>query len=189
MPYSKHYMKNSIPKNNKGIVLPLALFLLIVISIIGVMTIGNSTQNEKNIQSLRINAAAQQGAEIALRYCEDLTMQFVADPSSTRYTSAEYGKISTTSIAKPDATGALWLIAANWKSGGSNLISIPTSTYAASVTGALKNAPSCIIQKLGTESYLITARGLGNDAIVDSSTGKVKTGGEIWLQSTLTPES
>ena len=173
----------------RGIVLPLALLLLVVISIVGVMAIGNSTQSEKTIQSLRSNAMAQQAAEIALRYCEDLTMEKTDDPAVKRYTATDYGKISETSLTDQNASTALWQLSASWKSGATNLIVLPTSAYKNGVGGDLKTAPTCIVQKLGSSSYLITARGLGNDALLDGSTGKAKAGAEVWLQSVITPES
>jgi hypothetical protein len=47
-----------------------------------------------------------------------------------------------------------------------------------------------MIQKITNSSgdaFLITARGIGNDAEYDAPTGKVKSGSEIWVQSVLTP--
>ena len=38
----------------------------------------------------------------------------------------------------------------------------------------------------GLKGYVITARGYANDAVIDASTGRVISGAEVWLQSTLT---
>ncbi len=172
----------------RGVVLPLALFLLVVISIVGIMAISNSSQSEKTIQSLRSNALAQQSAEIGLRYCENIVME-KADAPATTYYSAEYSKIKEDiSLSGENDTAAIWRTAANWKTGQPNLIAVPTTAYQKSVNGDLKNGPQCLVQKLGTQSFLITARGFGNDALFDSN-GKAKSGGEVWLQSLITPES
>lgn len=181
----------------RGIVLPLALVLLLVISILGVMAIGNSTQSEKTIQSLRSNAMAQQGAEIALRYCEDLTMEKIDNPATSQYSAAQKAKVSETSLTDQNDADALWTKSASWKSAADNptatdnttLIKLPEAVYKNGVAGGLKIAPSCVVQKLGSASYLITARGLGNDALLDGSTGKATAGAEVWLQSVITPES
>ena len=41
----------------------------------------------------------------------------------------------------------------------------------------------------GEDGYLITSRGIGNEAEYDDSTGLVKSGAEIWLQSVLMPKT
>lgn len=171
----------------KGVVLPLALFLLIVISIAGIMAISNSSQSEKTNQSLRNNALAQQSAEIGLRYCENIVMEKVDGPAVTYY-SAQYGKIKEDVVlTSENDTSAIWRTAVNWKSGQANRIEVPTTSYKKGVSGDLKNGPLCMAQKLGTQSYLITARGFGNDALFDSN-GKTLSGGEVWLQSVISPQ-
>ena len=177
-----------LTSSQRGVVLPLALFLLIVISIVGIMAISNASQSEKTNQSLRNNALAQQSAEIGLRYCENIVMEKV-DAPTTAYYSAQYGKIKESpALTTENDTTAIWLTAAGWKTGEPNLIEVPTSLYKNGVSGDLKNGPLCMVQKLGTQSYLITARGFGNDAQFDSN-NKAKSGGEVWLQSVITPET
>ena len=184
---AKAASENYCASKQKGVVLPLALFLLIVISIVGIMAISNSSQSERTNQSLRNNALAQQSAEIGLRYCENIVMEKVDAPATT-YHSAQYGKIKEDVVlADENATSAIWRTAANWKSGQPNRIDVPTASYKNGVNGDLKNGPLCMVQKLGTQSYLITARGFGNDALFDSN-GKTLSGGEVWLQSVISPQ-
>ena len=37
------------------------------------------------------------------------------------------------------------------------------------------------------DRFLITSRGLSNDAVVEAGTGQLREGSEVWLQSILTP--
>ena len=176
----------------RGVVLPLALFLLVVMTIIGIMVISNATQSDKSIQSLRSNAVAQQGAEIALRYCENIVMTNVDDASkASAQEKTDFTKVNTTTITGQNDPSAAWTNKTTWAAGSTNRIEVPTATYQKSTSGDIKVAPMCVIQKLGTNSYLITARGFGNDAKFTDTTNKntVKTGAEVWLQSVITPES
>ena len=190
MKYRIHHSQTLQPQSaqQRGIVLPMALLLLVVISIIGVMVISNSTSSEKTMQGLRSSTLAQQSAEIALRYCEDLTMERIDTPATELYTTAQKNKVSDTVVTSQDDTTALWRTAANWADGAANRIDVPNSAFKKSVSGDLKVAPMCIVQRLGAESFLVTVRGFANDTQFDN-TKKVKTGAEVWLQSVLTPES
>lgn len=179
---------SQVAKQQRGIVLPMALVLLVVISIIGVMVISNSTSSEKTMQGLRSNTMAQQSAEIALRYCEDLTMEQVDAPATELYPLAQKNKISAAVVTSQDDNTALWRTAANWADGAGNRIDIPSNAFQKSVSGDLKVAPMCIVQRLGTQSFLVTARGFANDTQFDANK-TVTTGAEVWLQSVLTPES
>jgi type IV pilus assembly protein PilX len=49
------------------------------------------------------------------------------------------------------------------------------------------NAPTCIIQAMVNDRFLVTARGLSRDAKVDEDSGLLTAGSEVWLQSILTP--
>ena len=48
------------------------------------------------------------------------------------------------------------------------------------------NYPTCIIQALVNDRFLVTTRGLSNDATI-ASDGTLSAGSEVWLQSILTP--
>ena len=69
---------------------------------------------------------------------------------------------------------------------------MPESFYNSGKSAATKltHEPQCIIQALqtpgGLKGYVITARGYANDAVIDAASGQVKSGAEVWLQSTLT---
>lgn len=191
MQFASFQTISAAARSQRGVVLPLALFLLVVMTIIGIMVISNSTQSDKSIQSLRSNAIAQQGAEIALRYCENVVMTNVDDASkASTGEKADFSKVYTTKIDTQDDTNAIWRTKANWTAGAANRIEIPQTAYQKSTSGDIKTAPLCMIQRLGNSSYLITARGFGNDAqFTDNKKDTVKTGAEVWLQSVITPES
>ncbi|MFO3797328.1 MAG: hypothetical protein ACK8QZ_08605, partial [Anaerolineales bacterium] len=47
------------------------------------------------------------------------------------------------------------------------------------------NFPTCLIQLMTEDRFLITARGLSNDAVIVNN--ELTRGSEIWLQSVLSP--
>jgi hypothetical protein len=86
-------------------------------------------------------------------------------------------------------TGGIWNTRTNWIEGAANLITYNPAFDDDVQTGArLRNNPTCIIQRMVNDRFLITARGLSNDATVDDDTGLLTAGSEVWLQSILTPE-
>ena len=179
-----------------GIVLPLTLFLLVVISILGIMAMRNATTGAQTINSVRSYTVAELAAEAGLRYCEEVAKEADSPSSPAKYT-AEIAKIHTPNTngcktfaevmeakncgesAKPDS----------WKSSAATLITTPSNSDAG---GKFSNPPQCMIEKIstaggGSASYLITARGIGNEAKYDGATGRVTGGAQVWLQSVLTP--
>ena len=179
-----------------GIVLPLTLFLLVVISILGIMAMRNATTGAQTINSVRSYTVAELAAEAGLRYCEEVAKEADSPSSPAKYTT-EIGKISTLSIGTcttfADIMEAkkcgLSTSTASWKSSATTLITAPSNSDAG---GKFTNPPQCMIEKIstaggGSASYLITARGIGNEAKYDGATGRVTGGAQVWLQSVLTP--
>ncbi len=176
----------------KGVVLPIALILLVVISILGIMAMRNATIGEQTINAVRTNTATRAAAEMGLRYCEAVIYE-ITDAPAVKLRSADALKIGL-----KDKDGAniltgqtfdkgLWTVADNWKS---------TSGYRINMTTAnsgFKNPPKCMIEKVkfasGEDGYLITSRGIGNEAEYSDTTGQVSSGAEIWLQSVLMPKA
>lgn len=194
----KNIRKRPEASSQSGIVLPLTLFLLVVISILGIMAMRNATMGAQTINSVRSYTVAELAAEAGLRYCEEVAKEDDSPPPAPKHT-AEVGKISTPNISacatfaevveakKCGESGQ----ANSWKSSAMTLITVPSTSDAG---GKFTNRPQCMIEKIvgmggGAPSYLITARGIGNEANYDSATGRVTGGAEVWLQSVLTPGS
>ena len=192
-------IKNTQEKNHqKGIVLPLTLFLLVIISILGIMAMRNATIGAQTINSVRSYTVAELAAEAGLRYCEEVAKESDAPSTPAKYTQ------ETTKISTPDISACTTFAeimeakkcgastsAASWKSSATTLIAVPSTSAAG---GKFINPPQCMIERIagaggGSPSYLITARGIGNEASYDSSTGRVTGGAQVWLQSVLTPGS
>ncbi len=169
-----------------GIVLPIALIMLVIISFAGLLAARRSANFEMFSNNMRTNQVARVAAEDALRQCER-----VAQGVKNGETGGAYDQVKTTDpIAEAtdpaetdDAIQAgIWNTKTNWADGAGPLI-IPDSVT------VLSGAPqrSCIVEAMAGDRYLITARGLSNDAVIDSDTGMLTFGSEVWLQSILTP--
>ncbi|MGM9428373.1 pilus assembly PilX family protein [Hydrogenophaga sp. MI9] len=181
------------PAVERGIVLPMALIMLVIISFAGLIAARNSASFEQFSNNMRTNQVARTSAEDALRRCERFAKD-ATDNGGTTYPS-ETGKILATQVSA-DTEAAIragaWNTRANWGSSGANILITVTPAFDTNVQGQAKlkpaNYPTCIIQAMVNGRYLITARGLSNDAVV-SSGGLLTAGTEVWLQSILTPST
>jgi type IV pilus assembly protein PilX len=182
----------SNPTNDRGIVLPMALIMLVIISFAGLLAARNSATFEQFSNNMRTNQVARVAAEDALRYCERVAIDSV--DGGTNF-ATDVGKIVTTAISADDVStisGGAWNTKSNWAPGAANLVTV-TPTYGGDVqltTGQRANSPTCIIQAMVNDRFLITSRGLSSDASVVASgatAGTLSAGSEVWLQSILTP--
>lgn len=174
--------------SQNGIVLPLTLILLVILSILGIMAMRNATVGSQTMNGVRSYTMAEMAAEVGLRYCEEVVKEQAVPSVPPKYTT-EIAKIATVPVVSANdvTTAAVWRLAANWGATGANRIVVNSAT---AVGNKFKYPPQCMIQKITNSSgdaFLITARGIGNDAEYDLATGKVKSGSEIWVQSVLTP--
>jgi type IV pilus assembly protein PilX len=170
----------------RGIVLALVLVLLGILSLVGALSMRNAALTEQTTNSLRTAAAAQQAAELAVKYCE-LVVQSTREPGTTF--SSERAKIVATTITAAVSAGA-WNQTSTW-SGASpaNVIKVPTTYLNSSDPKAtsIKIQPQCVIEPINNDAgagYVVTARGFGNDAVINSTNG-VTSGAEAWVQSVL----
>lgn len=166
----------------KGVVLIVVLMLLGIMSIVGVMTLRNSTTTELVSNNLRLASVAQQAAELALKYCES-----VATDSSGVTPIADRSKILSATITGVITSGA-WNSTSTWNT-AANYISVNNTFSVSTNANAIqfRTPPQCIIEKLDNangKGFVITARGFGNDAALSSTNG-VKSGSEAWAQSVL----
>lgn len=190
-------MNRSVPtpfkrtSRESGIVLPVALILLVIISFAGLLAARNSATYEQFSNNMRTSQVARQAAEDALRLCERIAIDSVENDGAG-YPDVS-GKILTTEeIASDEASainGGAWNTLANWSGTGANRIELTLGEGAEVQSGVTSRRvkPSCIIQSMADGRFLITTRGLSNDAVI-SAGGALTTGSEIWLQSILTPK-
>lgn len=174
---------------SRGIVLPVALIMLVIISFAGLIAARNSATYEQFSNNLRTNQFARQNAEAALHYCERVAIGTV-DAAAPQFP-VDAAKIVATNVATTttaDIQTAAWNTKSNWAaSPGTNLITVTLGqSSAVQATAQTKNNPSCVVQNLTAGRFLITARGLSNDAVV-AANGTLSAGAEVWLQSILTP--
>lgn len=170
----------------RGVVLPMALIMLVIISLAGLLAARNSATHEQFSNNMRTTQVARQSAEAALRYCEQVVIDIISDEG------AVYGalqpRIVTTELAPVDIETGAWNTKANWVAGAASLITY-TPEFGATVKEEAQvreeNYPTCIIQVMTEDRFLITSRGLSNDAVIEDD--ELVRGSEIWLQSVLSP--
>lgn len=176
------------PGRDRGVVLPIALIMLVIVSFAGLLAARNSATFEQFSNNMRTNQVARTAAEDALRYCERVARASVEG-------SAAFGsdptRINSTVVIPNDTEAAIsagiWNTRSNWVAGAANLITYnPQFDGNVQTSAQLRNDPTCIIQSMVNDRFLITARGLSNDAAVDGN-GLLTAGSEVWLQSILTP--
>lgn len=173
-------------RRQAGVVLPVALILLVVLTFAGLSAAKRSTTHDVIAQNLRVNEVAQQSAESALRYCEAVVMDLV-DNAGKNYV-ADAARVGKVEIPNPESVNALWLQPANWSAASVNRISAPMA-FAATVRVESQGIPppQCIAEAMTNRRYLITARGHSADATFNAG-GGLATGAEVWLQSILSPQ-
>jgi type IV pilus assembly protein PilX len=164
----------------------MALIMLVIISFAGLLAARHSATFETFSNNMRTNQVSRVAAEDALRQCERIAKDSVDGGVSFPM---QVGRIVTAPITA-DTVAAIqagaWNTHANWAAGAANVITI-TPAYDSSVQRGLSNNPTCIVQAMVNNRFLVTARGLSNDAQV-AADGRLMTGSEVWLQSILTPE-
>lgn len=175
--------------SERGVVLPIALIMLVIISFAGLLAARNSATFEQFSNNMRTNQVARTSAEDALRQCERIARASVEDNAAF---AADVGRIEDGTVISADTAEAIsdgiWNTRSSWAEGAANLITV-TPEFGDDVQSRaqLRNPPTCIIQAMVNDRFLITARGLSNDAQVDDDSGLLTAGSEVWLQSILTP--
>ncbi len=175
-------------RRQRGVVLIVALVLLIAISFVAALAVGRSISGEQVSKAFSTQAVAFQAAETALRYCEDQVLRT--------------GKVTSGGVTHEphpyplDGTApALWSSRANWEPSGGKAVEIDAGVINSLDPAArtLPKLPRCMVEQLrlnsdegaARQTFLITAVGFSRDYRLVS--GKPDTGGEVWLQSTVTP--
>lgn len=180
------------PKNQRGVVLIIALILLVIISLLAVTSMRGASSAESIAGNVRTTELATQAAEIALRHCESAAIKYTkvtlgADPTHELVTYAEQGLDNTKMIWAN--TAVQWQNMATWDS-------TATATYVLTATtlgsGTYKRPPECMVESLtgaipvsAGAAFIITARGFGPEVAAADSTRTRPQGTEVWLQSTI----
>ncbi len=144
-----------------GVVLPLALVMLVMVTLIAVVGLRGVTSEERISANLRASSVAFEQAELALRYCEQIALAG-GDP------------LNAARINSTDLMGLAWRVDSNWLPSFAQLQRPPAAQYtdpARPVT-----APACLIESKRAEfdvvdgahrvenaAYVVTARGFGDN--------------------------
>lgn len=152
--------RSNAPSGQRGIVLPLALVMLVMITLIAVVAIRGVTTEERISANLRASAIAFEQAELALRHCEQ-----IAAKGGLALADARIDSTST--------TGQAWRIEGNWSSSNPKLQSPPEEVYRDGARPV--SPPRCLVEEVrarpdeatgGTmfsnSAYVITGRGFGD---------------------------
>lgn len=172
------------PRRESGVVLAVALIMLVIISLLVTFNMRAATSSESVTNNTRITGLGSQAAEIALRYCEEATVQIAS------------GTVTMASVPtiQDYATPTKWQNLDNWdKAPRTGVFVLPlTAVNQAGIGATYKRAPECIVERLPmanidnttntTAAYIITARGFGPEVAAGTSRPE---GGEVWLQSTI----
>lgn len=177
-------------KEQKGVVLIVALILLVVVSLLAMTSLRKAATTENITGNVRTTELANQAAEIALRHCESSAVKIAKLNANASDTTAEATYSSTFDKTKIAAAGTnQWQNKTTWDSAGTAVFVLPTTLMGG--TSTYKRPPECMIELLSSgtgstvvvpASFVITARGFGPE--VAAGTGRPQ-GTEVWLQSTI----
>lgn len=141
----------------RGIVLPLSLVILVIVTMLAITAIRGVTTEERIAANLRSAALGFEQSELALRHCESIVFAGGQPLIDNRFDS-------------PDTLGTAWKVATNWSD--ARVQQPPASHVPPGVS-----APRCMIEealgapdpyvtqyKSGTRPalYTVTARGYGD---------------------------
>ncbi|MFZ5539830.1 MAG: pilus assembly PilX family protein [Pseudomonadota bacterium] len=150
---------------NRGIVLPLSLVMLVMVTLLAVVAIRGVTTEERIAANLRSSAVGFEMAELALRHCEDIVWNG-QDPTGTI-------KLDAVKFVESPPLGTRWdppsPANANWADPARSLTppNVPTGLA----------VPRCMIEEALGDSggytirfargtrptmYVVTARGFGD---------------------------
>lgn len=185
-PETKHPILHQ--RGESGVVLVIVLIMLMVLSILASVSIRGASSTEQVANQTRLKVLAQQGAEAALRFCEEQVQLNVVD-----------GTKGFVPQAAPVGAGTpySWASISNWDAIDAAVNpfvatgNLKTVAFTASGDGGgvtyFTRLPECMSQYLtvaDTKVFVTTARGFGPE--VGAKDGTVPKGSEVWLQSIVT---
>ena len=174
-------LPNSSRRQSRGVVLAVSLILLAVIAITAAAAIKSVMSSDQIGANIRSSNLAYQAAEAALRWCESQVI-------------VNSGLVIIQPEAEVDAA-PVWRTVNNWTNNNVSVaVPLTVLTNTASNTNRYTTQPRCIAEDVSlpppgsstipeARIVRITARGFSPDYSRDNN--GVGTGGEVWLQSTL----
>lgn len=149
-------------KLQRGVVLPLALVMLVMVTMIAIVAMRGVTTEERISANLRASAVAFEQSELALRFCEQIALNGGAALNDAR-------------IDAVSVTGQAWRSPANWLSTFGKLQKPPAAQYLD--TNRPVSQPVCLIEavrpppeetetstRVDNSAFTITARGFGDNS-------------------------
>jgi len=161
-------------RQQRGVTLIVALVMLVIIGLTSAAVMRGAMSADLVANNSRLQTLAEQGAQIALRYCE---AQLVLGASRD---------ITVQPAAANDADRA-WLQFGNWHGTGAVASEVPSSLMASTDSSFTPGKlPQCLAEasNLGANVFIVTARGFSPGYDEDSS-GRAVAGAVSWLQSTV----
>lgn len=179
------YQPFTLTRHQRGVVIIITLFLLMILSILASISIKGATSTEQVASQSRQVVLAQQAAEAALRYCEGMVQAFRAGRNPNIQPQAFVAGASP-----------LWQSMSNWDveniATSPGLTEVPLSAFAdtagATPVKYFNRPPECIAQYQAagdTQRVIVTARGFGPE-VSAQRTNSAPVGTEVWLQSVIT---
>ncbi len=180
---------NAHRRPQKGVVLIIALVMLVVISLLATLSIRNAVSTESVSGNVRTTQLATQAAEIALRYCEDATIQIY---SGTGTMAPVPDILDYVSPPRWRATSVNW----DGLASSATVFVVPTdSVNKVGSTTTFSRLPECMVERVPvvtnsgvistTSTYSITARGFGPEVAAVDAARTRPAGSEVWMQSTI----
>lgn len=176
----------STQRQQRGVVLPVALALLVVVLVAGLSAARVSVAHHAFADNLRTAQVARQAAEVGLSFCQQVVVDLV-DNDSERWGSHMTGRVLTPTSPVTNPADGEWTSLSRWSSASNSLITVPQAySEAVKPEAQLTHAPVCLAELISEDRFVITARGLSNDAELDGNARLVQ-GAEVWLQAVLKP--
>ncbi|MBL0919980.1 MAG: hypothetical protein IBJ14_14855 [Hydrogenophaga sp.] len=164
--------------------LPVAMILLVVLSLGAVLASRRAAVLEEVTHSARATQVAHLAAQSGLRFCEAVVVDIVDSEGATHGALAP--KLGQAVLDQTDHGQALWPALANWHANATHRIDVPVADQNASAALPRVPAPQCMAEPMTQGRFLITARGLSANTSFDDD-GRLLSGAEVWLQSVIAP--
>ena len=178
-------------RDERGVVLVIALVLLVIVSLLAVTSMRNAVSTESVAGNVRTTELATQAADIALRHCESSAIKnellwFGYKDAEATYDAAGF----TLAHVRRAVTADHWKSVANWDTPTTAVFVLPSGLVGGTAT--YQRPPECMVESLlGTSArpkpfaFLVTARGFGPEVPAADANRTRPTGTVVWLQSTI----
>ncbi len=180
----RSHTPTSTRDSTRGVALPVALILLVVLSLGAVLASRRAAVLEEVTHGTRTTQVAHLAAQSGLRFCEAVVVDIVDSDGATHGALAP--KLGQVVLDEVDHGQALWPVLVNWRANATHRIDVPVADQDASAALGRVPAPQCMAEPMTQGRFLITARGLSANTSFDDD-GQLLSGSEVWLQSVIAP--